>query len=83
MQQAIKKAREGGYISINLSPEIFSEGNLLIDPLFWKALGKTEGWNKGVPRQISNGEWKYQMHCFIDHIISGGSVDSFFNNLLK
>ncbi len=91
--------------------------HLLLDPLFWQALGKAEGWNEnwyfgwfvkrehggawewrekndenvfwgGMPNEMPNivlikDSWDYQMHCFIDHLIEGKDIDSYFNNLLK
>lgn len=65
----------------------------LLDPKFWKALGKAEGW-VGVkdmtyfPKteeeiMVIAPIWKIQMHRFIDHLIAEKPIDDFFNNLLK
>lgn len=121
MQRAINKAIEGGY-EVNLSKGyyynqvfIVNEDDenykyeLLLDPKFFQALGKAEGWGKcsnpdhsfitavggeigrlGCPvcghdpdKIIEPNMWKEEMHYFIDHIIEGKDIDSFFNNLLK
>ena len=62
MEKAIKKAIEGGWLAKhtvngfkmnkkNWQACITLEGSYnivhLLDPLFWKALGKTEGWKGG------------------------------------
>lgn len=49
MEQAIRKAIEGGYNpnwnihKIQEFPELYDKA--LLDPLFWQALGKAEWWN--------------------------------------
>jgi len=67
---------------------------VLIDPLFWQALGKQQGWYDhqlrgkhgeclecGAPQCAI--EWRENWHYFIDHLADGGNVDDFFNKLLK
>lgn len=108
MQKAIKKAIEGEYEIQNLifngkivyENPLKSEGNktwgyVLLDPLFWQALGKAEGWGyigeqngitvrvRTAVNHITGEEWLHYWHSFIDHLASGGSADEFFNNLLK
>ncbi len=64
-----------------------------LDPLFWQAIGKVEGWGKA---QDTEGDyktpmysncvpygWCWHMHRFIDHIIEGKPIDDFFNDILK
>jgi hypothetical protein len=59
---------------------------VLLDPLFWQALGKQQGWSD-EPYQYTNEHniygWHVKWLMFIDHRANGGDVDSFFNNLLK
>lgn len=70
---------------------------ILLDPLFWQALGKAEGWNmqkldkwwvshttKGGPYKIDNKSeaWLNIQHSFIDHLAEGKDADSFFESLL-
>lgn len=102
MKDAINKAIEGGFHNVkifnrylpasNIKKQIKESGfihAILLDPLFWQALGKAEGWKKCTMYSFSTGkvysehEWQFNMHRFIDHIIAGGTVDDFFNNLLK
>lgn len=105
MEQAIKRAIEGGYggetasIGSAFRDEFINwclkDKNYLLDPLFWQALGKSEGWEDekknyyGEETQdwITGGiywyEWQYHWHEFIDHLAEGKDADSFFNNLLK
>lgn len=68
---------------------------MLFDPLFWQALGKAERWKQ----VLSHGnaevgdeegcthnecqEWFNHWHSFIDHLASGGDIDTFFKELLK
>ncbi len=66
------------------------KSTILLDPLFWQALGKAEGWklewfkcSPNCGNKIRNGDWEYQMHRFLDHIIQGGNIDDFFKTLLK
>lgn len=104
METAIQRAIKGGYKDHAYCNEFdmyecstsYCHATVLLDPDFWKALGKAEGWSyKSVPQIFESAdqdesyldydtieEWKYQMHNFIDHLIAGKEVDSFFNNLL-
>lgn len=79
MEKALKKAIEGGY-NEGVSPEHY--GNLttfqyeaFTDPLFWKYLGKTRGW--------LDRDYVVHWHSFIDHLISGKDIETFFEDLLK
>lgn len=64
----------------------------LLDPLFWQCLGKSLEWGGlGIVRSCLCHEtkahelmvWESQMHSFIDHLIAGKDIDSFFTQLLK
>jgi len=110
MEQAIKKAMEGGWGTSNTYLNLKSEMSTvrlptaremdayqeiatkyihtiaLLDPLFWQALGKAEGWEgemyiegKGV-RNVK--DWLHNWHLFIDHLANSGILDDFFNKLL-
>lgn len=82
MEQAIKKAIEGGYPRGRIGSASF----FCMDKDFWQALGKAEGWDKKMEtkeRSIYTNAWKDEWHNFIDHIAEGKSIDSFFNELLK
>lgn len=101
MEQAIKKAIEGGwkptkYLDYGndkqmLGLEIFiskhAQSMALLDPLFWQALGKADGWKKLHMIDIRRGSetsqhyWLYQWHRFINHLAEGKDIDSFFNEL--
>lgn len=62
----------------------FEVTDLLLDPLFWSALGKAEELDGSTYSWQKEGEdkWVTLMHLFIDHIIGGGTPDSFFEGLL-
>ncbi len=72
-----------------LDGELIRWSDTLLDPLFWQALGKGLGWNgKNMDACCesnpgSQDEWFYNWHNFIDHLASGKSVDSFFEELLN
>lgn len=61
----------------------------VLDPTFWQALGKSEGWNtltetgdysyQQEPRLQET--WLYHMHHMIDHIADGGTINSFIETL--
>lgn len=95
MEQAIKIAIENGYEHEEYDldecmkhlkrwkPEISA---ILIDPLFWQALGKGLWWEKKHTHNVEDGYdncWECFWHRFIDHIAEGKDIDSFFANLLK
>lgn len=94
MNEAIRKAIEGGYgkeskavISLTGDERVawYVRDGVLLDPLFWQALGKSRGWKK--VRELIFGkkeitEWEYYWHHFIDHLASGKSADEFFTTLL-
>lgn len=108
MAKAIKRAIEGGYdcpgyIAKRLHSQdddkelfrlnIYAISTFVLDPLFWQALGKVEGWdsdyfyNQAYSQDMSlfgsDESWKMNWHRFIDHLIEGKSADDFFNTLLK
>lgn len=85
--------REDGmfdYFCISTRPEV-----TLLDPKAWKAVGKVEGWedkfyaeakadNSGA-YTANSSQWKseanWHMHQMIDHIIEGGTVESYIETL--
>lgn len=84
MEEAIKKAIEGGYLKAlnditGLPSDFLNESAVLLDPLFWQALGKAEGWIYPVGGMNGLREW----HKFIDHLAEGKDAESFFTNLLE
>ena len=99
MEQAIKKAIEGGWQKENRTILKFEFGHpytflwftkdkkcdmeiitykILLDPKFWEALSKAEGWGKGF-----TPTWNEKMHDLVDHLIEGKEIDLFFKGLLK
>ena len=91
IQQAIEKAREGGWE--RPAPceiegiEVYHKGDTLLDPLFWQSLGKAMGWKwcpfRHYPHTVECVEWIVQWHCFIDHLAEGKTAESFFETLTK
>lgn len=102
MERAIKKAIDGGWRHKNVETEdeepamirfvVSNPHKTLLDPLFWQALGKAEGWEKyeagrpfyvGADRSRNYPEWKREWHLLIDHLARGGSIDEYFIKILK
>lgn len=111
METAIKKAIEGGYRGDSIYydgvesrsvlgdgwrfNEEFSKKELLLDPEFWKCLGKAE-WNDendwtiidGIGHQVDMETggyvpvWKEKMINFMKWIAEEKSIDEFFDTLL-
>ena len=72
---------DGGFFAIR--------SEILLDPLFWQALGKAEGWTNNTeiilsyePTVQKMATWHFQMRCFINHLAEGKDIDSFFTQLL-
>lgn len=87
MEQAIKKAIEGGWEPKQVWDKCDS---YLLDPFFWQALGKAEGWAKkpvySWTYEFDNSKltqrWRVEWFNFIDHLAEGKHMDSFFKDLL-
>lgn len=92
IEQAIKEAmKKGGYDKrvglFGIDLFYVENGDVLLDPLFWQALGKVRKW--GVSNSILTdfGEvytsgYLYYWHRFIEHLASGKDAESFFKELL-
>ncbi len=62
METAIKKAIEGGWEEWGFYQDA------LLDPLFWQALGKVEGWDEkyctsGCGCEYPNGDGSHEKEC--------------------
>ena len=83
-----QKAVEGGFEYHDL-PIDLSEGDygriILIDPLAWQAVGKTEKWE--TEKKMYFGDvtewhgWLLNMHNMIDHLAEGKDLQSFIKSL--
>ncbi len=99
MEEAIKRAIEAGWKKdyeyfnnrlADMNKKYWQEDKnrqreAVLDPEFWRCLGKAEGWGQEsyFEDQWDEEAWKKQMHSFIDHIAEEKSIDSFFKSLLK
>jgi len=63
---------------------------LVLDPKAWEAVGKVDGWKKidtvicGIKKvEIETNENGYEqrMHEMIDHLIKGGSIETYLKTL--
>lgn len=61
---------------------------ILLDPLFWQALGKVKGWV--APPEVTHNTWQEtgklkcwicNMHRHIDALIDGKTSEEFFSSL--
>lgn len=105
IQQTIEKSIEGGWSAYfpnvfrgELTTKAAAEAmirelpveGILLDPSFWRALGKAMGWKESewypfLPSHPHLGlnmpEWKWYWHRFIDHLADGKSIESYFEIL--
>ncbi len=90
IEQAIRDAEKIGGYNGN-APEIQAPWELL-DPQFWKCLGKARGWHEIPMWQEPTGryihkttrytsDWEHSWHRFLDHLATGADAESFFKNL--
>lgn len=90
--EALKRACEIGKYAWTID---FTLEKMLIDPLFWSALGKAEVWEERtyyeisckareyqVYEETSEVTWLYQWHQLLDHLAEGKDIESFFKQLL-
>ncbi len=101
METAIKKAIKGGWKPIknwhfvdetmfDIPNIIWTREVVLLDPLFWKALGKAEKWGIGSGHRVHSEDfgrwfegWQFQMIRFTVWKMEDGSIEEFFTNLFK
>lgn len=69
MKKAIQKAIEGGYKLPNLKDEtaillmaLAQKEKTFLDPLFWQALGKAEGWGTSCWHYSDRGLYEQYRH---------------------
>lgn len=92
IKEVITKAKEYGYFWDSSCEYVCPESHFM-NPDFWEALGKALGWEKqdNISKkniEKSGGYWSpknayyaHHFHKFIDHVIDGGSIESFFDTL--
>ena len=75
-KQFIEDAVAGGYVNGNMINNNLSyEDNFKLqswNPDFWKAVGKTRGWDKGW---LGAEDWKTEWSIFIDHMADGKTIE--------
>lgn len=58
--------------------EAVNVSEVLLDPRFWQAVGKTRGWEDDETDEYlytTNIGWRFYMHRFIDHRADGKTID--------
>tara|TARA_R110000850_G_C9576213_1_gene425576 strand:- start:92 stop:388 length:297 start_codon:yes stop_codon:yes gene_type:complete len=48
----------------------------ILNPLVWEAVAKVEGWDEPL-----ESEYDIYMHQMIDHLIEGGTIESYLETL--
>lgn len=85
IERAIQKAIDAGWNYKLLDSYKWDKGEFsdaLLDPEFWKSLGKAEEW-VDVGKDLEDKSWYIVWTDFIYHIAQGKSIDDFFNNLIN
>lgn len=97
VEQAIRDAKEkGGYKEIWFYGREDNPSWVLLDPDFWRALGKAKGWDSVDPNDCGGcdtcyqhfgagphkDEWKEIWHRFIDHLAAEKPIEDFFKELV-
>jgi len=59
----------------------YSYAELVLDPKSWEAVGKVEGWNKYDEKEYFAPEYRNKMHQMIDHLVEGGTIESYIETL--
>lgn len=80
----LHKEKDGWNSTEKMTIDEAFENKLLLDPLFWKSLGKSLGWKEGeyMNDTLWKGEWHERWVSFIDHLAEGGTPDDFFKSLI-
>ena len=91
IQEAMTKAREGGYTTKQLdNPSRLVQAHYFLETSFWEALVRALGWegdfeyiqlSRGESRKMRQPLWLYYWHRFNSHLVAGNTPESFFANL--
>lgn len=91
-EQAIHKALGAGWNpTYQILPHLHKT-HYSLDPLFWKCLGKSLGWEEpetgddfleAVPLDLNQTGWNARWHSFIDALIAGKTPEEYFTTLLS
>jgi len=97
LEQAIRDAVEkGGYLGHGVYTKETADEfrhQILLDSLFWQALGKALGWidadGISVAKYWKNTSpkskyelWLWNWHALVDHLAEGKDIESFFATLI-
>lgn len=87
LHQAIERGIEGGwhptYRTLPHLSKFATDKEVLLDPSFWRALSKAEGWegDTSIMHDDVQVQWVLKMHALVDHLCEGKSIESFFEKL--
>ena len=91
IQEAITKAREGGYTTEHLDdPSPLVQAQYFLETSFWEALVRALGVEGDFeyihlggdePHKVRQPLWLYYWHRFNSHLVAGKTPESFFAHL--
>ena len=91
IQEAINKAIEGGYPKERIADlAVHVQAQYFLETTFWEALVRALGvegdfeyihLSRGEPCKIRQPMWLYYWHRFHSHLVTGKSLESFFDPL--
>ena len=91
IKTAIQKAIEGGWEPKEKG--LIKHEQILLDPKFWQALGKSEGWKKVVDKDLFFSPapkekvmlegWMFNQLQFIKNIQQDQDIETAFDNATK
>ena len=82
-KEMLKKAKEGGYETpYGFEPACIQE-RVLLDPKFFQAVGKVEGWRpcEDFSHPCDEDGYLFYMHQMIDALADGKSLEEFIETL--
>lgn len=90
VERAIELAVTSGGFDAGLHVEFYAgarghridPSKCLLDPLFWRTLGKGLGTDKHDQPNGRFSQWLFTWHAFIGHLANGKDAESFFQELL-
>lgn len=89
LPRAIQDSIKGGYDDEHIESIVCNNtyAHYLMDPEFWKCLGKElmwQGeWKDKARTAMIEPRWCYEFHRFIDHLASGGTYETYFKQMYE
>ena len=95
--ETVREGHVKVYVNDSEDTKLYIDSTLLLlDPLFWQALGKSLGWIDTTYTQrtgkiyagrpvniVHRQDWLSNWHKMVDHLANGGDIETFFKQLLS